>query len=68
MISALLWPFKVIWGLLTFILMLTGRFIAIVIGLVFMISGLFLTIIVLTMPVGIPLIVVGFLLAIRGVF
>ena len=68
MISVLMWPFKAFWGLLTFILTVTGRFIAIVIGLALMISGLFLTLIVLTAPVGIPLIVVGFLLAVRGIF
>jgi len=63
-----LWPFKALWNLLEVIIRLTGRLVAAVIGLVFMIVGFVLTITVLASPIGIPLIVFGFLLMIRGVF
>lgn len=63
-----LWPFKALWDLLEAIIRLTGRLVAAIIGLVFMIVGFVLTITVLASPIGIPLMVFGFLLMIRGVF
>ena len=63
-----LWPFKALWDLLELIIRLTGRLVAAIIGLVFMIVGFVLTITVLASPIGIPLMVFGFLLMIRGVF
>jgi hypothetical protein len=63
-----LWPFKALWDLLEAIIRLTGRLVAAIIGLVFMIVGFVLTITVLASPIGIPLLVFGFLLMIRGVF
>jgi len=67
-VPILLWPFWAIWKLLELILKLTGRLVAAVLGLVFMIVGLILTITVLAAPVGIPLIIFGFLLILRGFF
>jgi hypothetical protein len=66
--SVLLWPFTALWSLLSFILRLTGRLLAGILGLVFMIVGLLLTFLIVAAPVGIPLIVVGFLLLIRSIF
>jgi len=63
-----LWPFVALWRLLTFILSLTGRLVAAVLGLTLMIVGLILTITVLAAPVGIPLIILGFMLALRSIF
>ena len=62
------WPFKAIWDLLEWIIKLTGRLVAAVIGLVIVIIGFLLTILVISAPIGIPLIVFGFLLMIRGIF
>ncbi|MBN1291621.1 MAG: hypothetical protein JXB48_07255 [Candidatus Latescibacteria bacterium] len=67
-ISVLAWPFKLLWKLVTFILSFTGRIIAVVLGFVLMILGGFLTASVVAAPVGIPLIIVGFLLVLRGIF
>ena len=64
----LLWPFAAFWSLLTFILRLTGRLLAAVIGVVLMITGSVLTFVIVAAPVGIPLFLVGFLLLIRGIF
>ena len=42
-----LWPFVAIWDLITWILQLTGRLVAAILGLVFMIVGAILTITVI---------------------
>ena len=63
-----LWPFKAIWDLLTFILKLTGRLIAAILGLVLMIVGAILTITLFAAPIGIPVIIFGFLILIRSIF
>lgn len=63
-----LWPFKAIWDLLAFILKLTGRLVGAVIGLALAIVGLALTVLVISAPVGIPLMVLGGLLMIRSIF
>ena len=62
------WPFKLIWDLIEWVVRLTGRIAAAVIGLALVITGFILTIIVIAAPVGIPLMTFGFLLIIRGLF
>jgi len=52
-----LWPFVALWDLLAFILSLTGRLVAAVLGLVLMIVGIFLTVTLIAAPIGIPLII-----------
>lgn len=52
-----LWPFVALWDLLAFILSLTGRLVAAVLGLVLMIVGIVLTVTLIAAPVGIPLII-----------
>jgi hypothetical protein len=55
--SWFLWPFVALWDLLAFILSLTGRLVAAVLGLVLMIVGIFLTVTLIAAPIGIPLII-----------
>jgi len=64
----LLWPFAAIWWLISFILQLTGRLVAAVLGLVFMVVGAILTVTIVGAIVGIPLIIFGFLLMLRSIF
>ena len=64
----ILWPFVALWNLITWILMLTGRLVAAVLGLVFMILGAILTITVVGAVVGIPFIIFGFALMVRSIF
>ncbi len=64
----ILWPFWAIWRLIALIVGLTGRLIAVVLGLVFGIVGLILTVTVVLSPIGIPLTLFGALLVIRGLF
>jgi hypothetical protein len=66
--SCLAWPFVTLWRLLSAILNLTGRLIAAVLGLALMIVGAVLTALVVTAPVGIPIIAFGLLLIIRSLF
>ena len=64
----LLWPFKVLMDLIEGIIKLTGRLVAAVVGLAIMIVGVVLTALVITAPPGIPMIIFGFLLMVRGIF
>jgi len=63
-----LWPFVAIWDLITWILQLTGRLVAAILGLVFMIVGVILTVTVIGAVVGIPFVVFGFALMVRSIF
>lgn len=67
-VPLLLWPFWAIWRLLTLILNLTGRLIAVILGLVLMVVGAILIITIVALPIGIPVAVIGFLMVMRGLF
>jgi hypothetical protein len=47
---------------------LTGRFVAAILGLVFMIVGTILTVTVVGAVIGLPLILFGFMLMVRSIF
>jgi hypothetical protein len=64
----ILWPFVAFWKLLAGIIGLTGRLVAATIGLVLMIVGIIVSLTIVGAIVGIPLIVFGFLLILRGLF
>jgi hypothetical protein len=66
--SCLLWPFVAIWNLVVWIVNLTGRLIAILLGLVFVIAGVILTLTVVGAVIGIPLASFGVLLMVRGLW
>ena len=63
-----LWPFAAIWKLLAVIVELTGRFVAMVLGLVLILVGVIVSLTVIGAIVGIPLAIVGLLLLLRGIF
>ncbi len=67
-VPLLLWPFWALWKLLEAILKLTGRLVAISLGLALLIAGVALCFTVLGLPVGLPLAAVGLLLVVRGLF
>jgi hypothetical protein len=64
----ILWPFRLIFELIEWILRLTGRLVAAVIGLAIMVAGFALTLTLIAAPIGVPMMVFGFLLTIRGIF
>lgn len=64
----LLWPFWALWKLIAGIVELTGRMVGAILGVVIMIVGIVLTVTLVLAFVGIPLIILGFLLIIRSLF
>jgi hypothetical protein len=67
-VPVLLWPFWAIWRLLTFILGLTGRLVAAVLGFVLIVVGIVLSLTVIGAVIGVPLILFGILLAVRSIY
>jgi len=63
-----LWPFAALWKLLAVIVEMTGRFVAMVLGIVFIIVGIIVSLTIVGAIIGIPLAVVGLLLLLRGMF
>jgi len=63
-----LWPFWALWRLVIGIVAVTGRLVAVILGLVLMIVGGVLTLTIIGAIVGIPLLIVGFMLIWRGLF
>ena len=63
-----MWPIMALGRLVAGIIKLTGRVIAMLTGLVLMIVGVALTATVIGAVVGIPLIIFGFMLSVRGLF
>jgi hypothetical protein len=63
-----LWPFWAIWMLVTGILKLTGRLVAVILGLVLMVVGVVVSLTVVGLIVGVPLFIIGLLLVFRGLF
>jgi hypothetical protein len=63
-----LWPFAALWKLLAVIVELTGRFVALVLGIVFIIVGIIVSLTIVGAIVGVPLAIIGLLLLLRGIF
>ncbi|MBE0671124.1 MAG: hypothetical protein IH588_11090 [Anaerolineales bacterium] len=63
-----LWPFAAIWKLLAVIVEMTGRFVAMVLGLVLILVGVLVNLTIIGAIVGVPLAVIGLLLLLRGIF
>jgi hypothetical protein len=64
----LLWPLAAVWRLLGAILGATSRIVAVALGFGLILLGILLTLTVVGAIVGIPLIVVGLVLVLRGLF
>lgn len=63
-----LWPFVAVWKLLATIVEMTGRLLAMILGMLLMLVGILISLTIIGAIVGIPLAIVGFLLFIRGIF
>jgi hypothetical protein len=64
----ILWPFAALWDLLAFVLRITGRLLALVLGAILMMLGIGLTLTVVGAPLGVPVAILGFLLLVRSLF
>ncbi len=67
-VPVLLWPFWALWRLVTLILELTGRLLAVMIGLVLVILGALISFTIVGALVGVPVALLGILLMLRGLF
>ncbi len=67
-VPLILLPFVAIWRLLAGIILVIGRLVALILGVVFMIVGGILTLTIIGSILGIPLLIFGFLLILRGFF
>ncbi len=63
-----LWPFAAIWKLLAVIVEMTGRYVAMVLGLVLILVGVIVSLTIIGAIVGVPLAIIGLLLLLRGIF
>lgn len=63
-----LWPFAAIWKLLALIVELTGRFVAMVLGIVLIVVGVIVSLTIIGAVIGVPLAIIGLLLFLRGIF
>jgi hypothetical protein len=63
-----LWPFAALWKLLSVIVELTGRFVAMALGIVFIVVGVIVSLTIIGAIIGIPLAIIGLLLLLRGIF
>ena len=63
-----LWPFAAIWKLIAVIVEMTGRFLAMIIGIILMIVGGIISLTIIGAIIGIPLAIVGLLLFLKGIF
>jgi hypothetical protein len=66
--SCLLAPFVAIWRLVAAIVEITGRLMAVLLGVVLMIVGIVATVTIVGAIVGIPVFLFGLLLVFRGLF
>jgi len=64
----LLWPFVALWRLVTWILAMTGRLVAILLGIVFMVVGVIATLTIIGAIIGVPMFLFGVLPVFRGLF
>jgi hypothetical protein len=57
-----------VWKLLAGIIVVTGRIVGVILGLVLMIAGAALSVTVVGAVIGVPLVVLGLLLMARSIF
>ena len=68
MLKVLFWPFTAFWKLVGSIMNLTGRLITVILGFTFLITGIVLRLSIIGAHIGIPLVILGFTMIIRGFF
>jgi len=67
-VTCLLWPFAMLWHLLATIVGLTGRFIAMILGIIFICIGVIISLTLIGAIIGIPMAIIGLLLFLKGIF
>ena len=67
-VPCLLWPFWAIWRLIITIVSMTGRLIAVLLGIVLVVVGIILSLTIVGAIIGIPMVLVGLMMIVRGIF
>lgn len=62
------WPIRAVFDFIEWTLRISGRFIAAILGLAIMIVGIVFTITIIAAPLGLPMLMFGFVLMLRGIF
>jgi hypothetical protein len=65
--NLLLLPFRIVWSIVRFIAEMTGRLLAVLIGVALVAVGVVLTLTVIGAIVGVPLIAIGVGLILKGI-
>ena len=66
LVSVLVWPFVALLRLIEGIIVLGGRFLVMVLGMVFIFVGLLVSLTIVGAIIGIPLALIGLLMVFRG--
>ena len=66
--SCLVWPFVAVWRLVAFVFEFVGRFFAVTLGLILMLLGVVVSLTGIGAIIGVPLLLFGVVLIIRGFF
>ncbi len=64
----ILWPFVAFWYLIAWVVRLTGRLLAVLLGVLLLTLGVILSFTIIGAILGIPMVILGFLLVMRGLF
>ena len=67
-VPILLWPFYLVWRMLSFVLEAVGRVACVVLGFVLLAVGILVSMTLVGAPLGVPLVAVGTLLLLRAFF
>lgn len=63
-----LFPFWLLWRLVTSIVEFSGRILAVGLGFVLMVVGILISATIVGLIIGLPMILIGILLVLRGIF
>jgi len=63
-----LWPFWLIWRLVAFVIEMTGRLVGLILGTLFIVVGVIISLTIVGAVLGIPLALFGLLLMARSLF
>jgi hypothetical protein len=63
-----LWPFWAVWRLVAFVIEMTGRLVGLILGMVFILVGVLVSLTIVGAVIGVPLILFGILLMLRSLF
>ncbi|NLN49794.1 MAG: hypothetical protein GX154_12075 [Clostridiales bacterium] len=64
----LLFPFILSWKIAAYMLKLTGKLLVVILGFIVLALGILLSLTIVGAIVGIPMIIIGFAMIIKGIF